>query len=195
MTQEPRRKPRPSGDEGALLTGRIAAEVAGRRITLGWSAERLAEEMASAGVPWTRDVVVNLENGRRKSLAVHELLTLAWVLEVPTPLDLLVPAGHGLLATTFPVTPGVRLHPDVVRAWFKGDTGPLRRWLDFHDDTTSVVEEAIWQAAQETTMTDEHAQALIDLIKRLRPPGTWGLWTGRPEGHGLPEEDDTDGSQ
>lgn len=56
-----------------------------------WTAERLASEMAAVGVPWTRDTVVNLETGRRKRVAAHELLALAYVLNLETPVDLLAP--------------------------------------------------------------------------------------------------------
>jgi transcriptional regulator with XRE-family HTH domain len=54
----------------------------------GWSAERLAEELARHGVEWNRGVVTKLETGRRASVSVAELLGLAAVFEV-SPLDLL----------------------------------------------------------------------------------------------------------
>jgi hypothetical protein len=121
-----KRRPRPSGDEGAACTKWIIDEVKRRRAGLDWTAERLAEEMTAAGVPWTRDIVVNLENGRRKTLAVHELLALAWVLDVPSPADLIVsPAYSG--ADLFPVTPVTTVTPEQLRGWFTGK--PLRTWI------------------------------------------------------------------
>lgn len=122
-----KRKRRAPGDEGSAYTARIAAEVAGRRTTLGWSAGRLAEEMAAVGVPWTRDVVVNLENGRRRILAVHELLALAYVLEVESPVDLLVPSSAD---PVLPVIPSMLLDKGVIRGWLLGRTGPLRPLMD-----------------------------------------------------------------
>lgn len=67
-----------------LYTELVMASVKRRRLarTPTWSAERLAKEMTAVGVPWTRDAVVNLETGRRKRLAAHELLALAYVLDV-----------------------------------------------------------------------------------------------------------------
>ena len=65
------------------------------RMERGWSAQQLAEEMTKAGVPWNADVIVNLEHGRRKSLRVHELLALLFVLDVEQPLDMLVPGDEG----------------------------------------------------------------------------------------------------
>ena len=41
-----------------------------------------AAEMTEVGVPWTRNAVVNLESGRRKQIALHEVLALAYVLDV-----------------------------------------------------------------------------------------------------------------
>jgi transcriptional regulator with XRE-family HTH domain len=114
-------------DEGAEQTARIVEAVRRRRAVLGWSAQRLADEMTQAGIPWNADVVVNLEHGRRKSLRVHELLALALVLDVHSPLDLLVPQDQA--APAYPVTPGTLADQATVLAWCKGETGPLRSWL------------------------------------------------------------------
>jgi hypothetical protein len=168
VTQEPsKRKKRAPGDEGALYTQRIADAVAGRRNELGWSAERLAEEMAAVAVPWTRDVVVNLENGRRKSIAVHELLTLAWVLDIPNPVDLLVPHGHGLEAVAFPVTPGILVNPELVRAWFAGETGPLRPLIVGQEsELLADVKKMLGEHGLSGPEGEELAQHLAGLIAR-----------------------------
>jgi hypothetical protein len=108
------RKKRPAGDEGALYTSVVMAEVKRRRLTRepSWTAEQLAEAMAAEGVPWTRDTVVNLETGRRKRLAVHELIALAFVLKLDSPVDLLAPEGHHV-----PVTPQHLVSAAQIRAW------------------------------------------------------------------------------
>jgi len=112
-------------DEGAAQTKVIVGAVKRRRAVLGWSADRLAEEMTKAGVPWNADIVVNLEHGRRRSLRVHELMALAWVLDVDSPLDLLAPPD----VIFYPVTPGGNVRVEAVRAWWLGETGPLRETL------------------------------------------------------------------
>jgi transcriptional regulator with XRE-family HTH domain len=112
---------RQARDEGAAQTKRIIDAIRGLRALKGWSAQQLAEEMTKAGVPWNADVVVNLEHGRRKSLRVHELLALMFVLDAKSPLDVLVPGDEH-----YPVTPGLLVDPKDVRAWLRGDTGPLR---------------------------------------------------------------------
>lgn len=109
-----------------MQTKLIMDAVKRMRAAKGWSAQQLAEEMTKNGVPWNADIVVNLEHGRRKSLRVHELLTLAYVLDADTPVDLLV---GDLFGRPFPVTPNILLTAHVVRAWCQGETGPLREWL------------------------------------------------------------------
>lgn len=125
MTQQRERKPRAPVDEGAAYTALVMAEVKRLRTGKGWSAGRLAAEMTAVGIPWTRDAVVNLETGRRKRLAAHELLALAYVLDVATPADLLVP----VTAARVPVTPSTDAETLDARMWCWGQTGPLRAWL------------------------------------------------------------------
>jgi len=118
---------RRSRDEGALQTSLIMEAVRRRRDELGWSAEHLATAMSDVAVPWNADIVVNLEHGRRRSLRVHELLALAWVLDVASPVDLLVPERKD---PVYPVTPSTLVAASAVRAWCRGETGPLRQALD-----------------------------------------------------------------
>lgn len=116
-------------DEGAAQTALIMQAVKKRRLEKDWSGTRLAAEMTKAGVPWDRSVVANLENGRRKSLRVHELFTLAYVLDVDTPLDLLFPPADEA-RTRYPVTPDLEVHQNIVRMWFHpGSAFTLRKWM------------------------------------------------------------------
>lgn len=72
----------------------IAQRVRELRNKRGWSAQRLAEEMAAIGWPWERMVVTKLENGRRQSVSVEEWLALAYLLDV-APIHLLIPLDDG----------------------------------------------------------------------------------------------------
>jgi transcriptional regulator with XRE-family HTH domain len=74
------------------LTAVVAARVKQLRKAQGLSAAALAERMSKAGVPWQREVVANLEAGRRASVSVTELLGLSVVLSVP-PVTLLLAPG------------------------------------------------------------------------------------------------------
>lgn len=74
-------------------TAAIATRVRGLRKARGWSAQRLAEEMTAAGLPWDRNIVANLENGRRKVVTVDELLCFARIFDVG-PMALLDENAH-----------------------------------------------------------------------------------------------------
>jgi hypothetical protein len=115
----------------------IAARTRAIRKSRGWSANRLATEMAKAGVAWDRSIQANLENDRRASVSVEEWLALAFVLDVP-PIHLLVPpeegSGHAFTVTVPPdsgwpvevpgkdyaATPAVSHPAGRVRAWITG---------------------------------------------------------------------------
>jgi len=126
MTQNTSRKSPPSPDEGAAYTAAVMDRVKAMRQARGWSAEQLAAEMNDAGIPWTRDTVVNLENGRRKRIAAHELLVLAYVLDCDSPVELLVP----VTAASMPFTPKTDVATLDAVMWCRGQTGPLRAWLN-----------------------------------------------------------------
>ncbi len=97
----------------------IASRVRELRKRRGWSAERLAQEMARVGVPWERMVVTKLETGRRASITVEELLALAYVLEV-APVHVIVPTDGD--EELYRVTPaGVpQVTRSQVRHWVRG---------------------------------------------------------------------------
>ena len=141
----------------------IVEAVRRARAVKGWSAERLADEMAAIGIPWNNSVVVNLELGRRKSLRVHELLALMYVLEVPKPLEVLVPGERG-----FPVTPGLQAGPAPVRAWLRGETPPLRQALAPSD--ADLLESAA-QMFEEDGRPDKAAQ-IRRLAQEARRPAS-----------------------
>jgi transcriptional regulator with XRE-family HTH domain len=49
----------------------------------GWNVDELAEAMASQGVPWTRNIVMNAEAGRKRSITAEELVALSTLFGVP----------------------------------------------------------------------------------------------------------------
>jgi transcriptional regulator with XRE-family HTH domain len=89
----------------------------------GWSAQRLAEEMTKVGIPWDRSIVANIENGRRASIAIEEVLALAYVLSV-APVHLIVPPVDGEATDLlYRVAPEVATTtPGFARAWIRGQT-------------------------------------------------------------------------
>lgn len=75
------------------LTAVIAGEVRRNRQQRGMSTQQLADRCDELGFPIGRSVLANLENGRRETVSVQELLVLAVALDAP-PVLLLLPLGH-----------------------------------------------------------------------------------------------------
>jgi transcriptional regulator with XRE-family HTH domain len=78
------------------LTATVAARVKELRKARGLSAAALADYMSRAGVPWQREVVANLEGGRRAAVSVTELLALSIILSVPPQALLMAPDAREL---------------------------------------------------------------------------------------------------
>ncbi|MEW1612436.1 MULTISPECIES: helix-turn-helix transcriptional regulator [unclassified Streptomyces] len=71
----------------------VAAEVRRRRKELGWSAQDLADRCAEIGHPIPRNVIANMESGRRSNLPLVDVMVLAEALRTP-PICLLYPVGY-----------------------------------------------------------------------------------------------------
>lgn len=107
----------PSGDWPAELSAAIAAEVRRHRLAKGMSAQQLSDACAALGMAIPRSVLSNLENGRRESVSVAEVLVLAAALGVP-PAALIFPVGY---ATKAHPLPGIAAHPMDAVFWFAGE--------------------------------------------------------------------------
>jgi len=109
-----------------MLTQTIAWQVRRKRKAKGWSARNLSDMCHVFGHDMPRSVIADLENGRRQSISVMELIVLARVLDV-SPVDLVYPLelADGQV-TPRPVEPAVVLD---ARDWWRGssaDSGPIR---------------------------------------------------------------------
>lgn len=82
----------------------------------GWTAAQLAQRMQALGVPWKREIVANLEAGRRAGITVDELLALALALGVPVPWLLAEPNS----VVPMSVAEGVEVDPGSVLLWLTG---------------------------------------------------------------------------
>ncbi|WP_329148329.1 helix-turn-helix domain-containing protein [Streptomyces sp. NBC_01456] len=99
------------------LAATIAAEVLRYRRNQKMSAQRLSDRCAELGMEVPRAVISNLENGRRTSVSVAELLVLAAALDVP-PAALVFPVGY---AEETEALPGAMLPPYEAVRWFGGE--------------------------------------------------------------------------
>lgn len=106
-----------------------------------FTAEQLAEAMAGLGIPWQRNVVANLENGRRDAVSVDELFALALILGV-APVALLV----DIKAESAPVTPDIDVVPAELLLWLLGDADlPEPAPVTFTGPDVSAVRQ-LWRA-------------------------------------------------
>ncbi|MFI5657956.1 helix-turn-helix domain-containing protein [Streptomyces sp. NPDC051684] len=85
------------GDDVLEWEDHVMATVAGairrRRKELRWSAQDLADKCEEVGYPIPRNVIANMESGRRATLPLVEVMVLARALRV-TPISLIYPVGY-----------------------------------------------------------------------------------------------------
>ncbi|UED88538.1 helix-turn-helix domain-containing protein [Streptomyces profundus] len=74
------------------IKANVAGEVRRRRKELGWSAQDLADRCEQLGHPIPRNVIANLESGRRANLPLVDVMVLAAALET-YPVCLIFPVG------------------------------------------------------------------------------------------------------
>lgn len=98
------------------LTASVAGEVRRYREARGMSAQQLADECKRRGFAISRSALANLENNRRESITLAEVLILATALEVP-PALLIFPLGQ---RRSVEVTPGELADPLAAILWFSG---------------------------------------------------------------------------
>ncbi|MFC1228517.1 MULTISPECIES: helix-turn-helix transcriptional regulator [Streptomyces] len=75
------------------IKANVAGEVRRRRKERGWSAQDLADQCARLGHPIPRNVIANMESGRRASLPLVDVMVLAAALET-YPVCLIFPVGY-----------------------------------------------------------------------------------------------------
>jgi transcriptional regulator with XRE-family HTH domain len=103
----------PSG--AAVVRQRVKQLREGRKM----SAAKLAELCAKYGMPnLNRDVIANLESGRRPNVTIDEVLVLALALDV-APVNLFIPVDDSWITIGNQMTP-----PGLAREWSRG-THPL----------------------------------------------------------------------
>ena len=100
------------------LAQAIAGEVRRHRLARKMSAQQLADRCAALGMEIPRSVLANLENGRRPTVSVAELLILAAALEVP-PVTLIAPLGQ---APETQILPNRELTTWDAVLWMSGET-------------------------------------------------------------------------
>lgn len=90
------------------------------------SAQALSDRCGELGLLLPRPVLSNLENGRRDSISLGEILILAAALDVP-PLQLVVPVGY---CEDIEILPDLRVPVWDAAKWIDGESRPVIRMND-----------------------------------------------------------------
>jgi transcriptional regulator with XRE-family HTH domain len=109
------KSPKPFDEQ--ILT-EVAAEIRRLRQLQGLSVQKLADATAAAGNPILRTAIADMELGRRKYITVGELMTLAYVLNVP-PVTLMFPGPYER-ENTVELLPGVSATRTYGAQWWGG---------------------------------------------------------------------------
>jgi transcriptional regulator with XRE-family HTH domain len=120
----------------AQLTRMVASQVRRYRTERGMSAQALADRCEQLGFAIPRPVLSNLENGRRESVSLAEVLVLAAALDVP-PIELALPLG---VQEEIEILPGLVAPTWDAARWVEGSSAPAveaegsaRPRLSFHE--------------------------------------------------------------
>ncbi|QCX77203.1 hypothetical protein C9F11_17755 [Streptomyces sp. YIM 121038] len=100
----------------------VAGEVRRRRKELRWSAQDLADKCEAIGHPIPRNVIANMESGRRSNLPLVDVMVLAQALNT-SPICLIYPVGYVEYVQRLPLqdpTPTL----DALK-WFTGERAEL----------------------------------------------------------------------
>ena len=117
------------------------------------SAQGLADKCGELGYPVPRSVIANLENDRRETITVPELLVIAAALGVP-PLLLMFPVGE---VAEMEVLPDIRVAPMQGFDWASG-SAPLN---EQSRETFNAAARIVW-------MFGNHQFAVEELLKLRR---------------------------
>lgn len=130
----------------AAWTHTVGREVNRLRKQRGLSAETLGRMCADLGFPIPRNLIMNLEHGRKDTMPVHELVVIAAALDVP-PVTLLFPGNEW-----------VSYLPDQRATCFEG----IERF------TGVSAEPAGWAETLGRILTDDEGEALLDVVNKIR---------------------------
>lgn len=163
-----------SQPESLSPTQIVAARVKQFRTAHGWSARELAERCAEAGAPHLeRSILANLENGRRKTVTIDEVLVLAWVLGVPAAM-LFIPLGteHEIA-----ITSEIVMHPHLAFRWLVGDEEPptSERLVAGHVDS------ALFNRAAQPIRLYDRLSEVQDALGRAERDLAWAKDAGKAD--------------
>ncbi|MGW7098376.1 helix-turn-helix domain-containing protein [Streptomyces sp. NPDC054838] len=152
------------------VMGDVAREVRRRRKEIGWSAQDLADRCEAIGFPIPRNVIANMESGRRAVLPLVEVMVLAKALYT-NPIRLIYPVGYVEEVQQLPLRYPVDT-PEAMR-WFAGldenyqANYPMLRHHLAHTAALTKAQMAL-QIADSQRRKAEHATDDIERAQALR---------------------------
>lgn len=145
-------------------TRRIGRNLAALRALKGVSGRELSERCEALGHPMPRNLIANLESGRKTTIPVHEVVILAQALGVP-PIRLLYDVSGE--EERVEVLPGLTAPAWSALQWFTGEQ-PLHlgyRWSPFSGLPPSREDREAWETGAEPLtwhrIHDERAAAVV----------------------------------
>ncbi|MGE7385906.1 helix-turn-helix domain-containing protein [Streptomyces sp. NPDC004126] len=128
----------------------VAREVRRRRKEKGWSAQELADRCEAIGFPIPRNVIANMESGRRAVLPLVEVMVLAKALHTH-PIHLIYPVGYIAEVQKLPLT-------------YPVNTEKAMRWFADLDQTFTA------GPANQSMLHDHlaHGEALAEAVAAIK---------------------------
>ncbi len=165
----------PEGWE-ARLTAVVADQVRYWRTRRGWSAQDVADRCEALGYRVPRSTLTNLENKRRGTITLAELLTVAEALGVP-PILLICPFGQ---VEEVELLPGQNAPVDLAAMWVSGRFEADGRPPAQPEPAGYVASTGVIPLTPRVlgTMMHAHAAAVVELSN----PAKWsGMYADNPE--------------
>jgi transcriptional regulator with XRE-family HTH domain len=160
----------PSGSSASLpdwgaITGRsIATRIREWRNFRKLSAQQLADRCARLGYEVPRNVITNIENGRRSAVSVPELLILAMALNVP-PALLIFGVGN---AGSHPTAPQRSTDPWHATQWLVGDAPPVTGMLGTDTATSRADAAREWEESSDVLLAFKRHDLLVRRYRLVR---------------------------
>lgn len=142
-------------------THRIGRNLAALRAKKGISGRELSEKCEALGHPMPRNLIANLESGRKTTVPVHEIAVLARALDVP-PIRLLFPLGT---EETVEALPGRHVPTWYAVQWWRGKQFPLETEPGEWDPDPF---RGVWINPDDPVQLFERHDELIEALGRVR---------------------------
>jgi transcriptional regulator with XRE-family HTH domain len=153
----------PQGNWADNVAKTVGKQVRRYRDLAGMSAQKMADALAELGMPIERSVLAGLENGRRKTVSVAEVIAFGKVLGI-APLALIYPVDED---DPIEILPGQLSTPLAASKWFVGDT-------PFPDEAEGLTEAQLWAWGGDATALslvrkhDRDVQAVLTFLASAR---------------------------